>query len=1414
MLKKHEDKLNNETYSIGMSKNLPNNAANLAFIASPEITSENVSIICENIGIDVKEDYSENKHLHFAKDNSGYITTLPNQDILVTDEFSIKKYTDDIPEPLFYRATLKRKVKLDSFCGTNKIVPYQYGYNIKTESQIVSNLTDRSDVTPLIYTDIYEGTNNSIIITADDGTKIRSGFKIRMVQQEDNYYTVIIYNNFDQNKVYKVTYTDYTGAQVTETLESTLLFTRIPYEEFVEHKDDPAYWSSNVYAIKQEGRSYQVFAPTSISKITDELRKPFEFKYRVLANLKGNYSKNNPVEIKTGIIFLNTGYSEDMASLIVAFNQEVGRAFPEYVSFVNPHPPKTYYSQNEDHKLDPEYWAVDLTAPQDYINDYDIIFITGYGTHDMSAFNEKLKNYLSVGGKIVIDNLSNDELNALNVSFGDVDPILKYTIEPPVMTGSREFGQIDGYIDRHYSLTKDSIENIPYTDSGGKVSLRLTLINENEQRDWKDIIRYSSGSRSIAVKTYNGKGKIILSNCGFLKAFAIGNQPEAKKFTVNVVLTLAEDIWKVTPWIYDRVYHKSQLYKHEYTFQRYVADISPLDNSQIVAKKIISNKIQDFVSYYTGIYGMPGKYYTEVYERDPNGNFAEPNNIYMPASRQGDEPIDGNMPLYAFSINASNTSFDLRTAEGYDESTIYPYSAPVTFKVVITPITYRWETVTKVDDNGNVVQIVEQKQVTPGEQNMAKATFTITKDDGLVNLALLSTLLPPLPSGAEWADKSNIFFKVEVSGEEELDGHFINPYENRVNLYIYDKFTGKYIYTANSENIIPYTMLYQLREVQKYDGRTILRQMYNDIIIQASTGYYELVASKRAFAIVNNVSSGDIVKLPANLNTNESWFPKIKYLNFTKTSFNKDDYDRISKTIGFRYSKDEILEKAREYFGQNPQDDRVANIIARLNGNDIVDVEDMAVLAEAFDLIEEETAVYYYNIIEYFNQAWEEYPYMKVRDEYAQYVDNTTIKVQNTPLRVLYGQSTNEELKAITPTVFKAQNENWVAAEPVVIQMETEADDVWEDIQSGFAIDYANGLLIFDEAPPRRIRASYTYSNIKIIKKNYTNTSANMEELIKLQDRMYIIPNSINRRILRVPNPKLYIRHPDGETVMLTQKAYTIDYETGIITTSEVQTGALCMTYSYANIQALGIKDYDSKHGIIQLTSGIHFNDNIYVSYQYQEDYYEYKGYYDEDYIDPVTNVRGKFIHVDLNPTRGHECTYPVVEGDKVVYREVPTYKLLNKTIYLYMLPNTITRGNNITENQITIRHTFVPEELALMQLVHPEMIVLGSIKLINNYTPHNVITLDTRRRGGGLIESITNEQIEKRDELSLNLWDITPFDGRPYRPNGITIIKLPNTVLKEYGGKFTQDEVARIVEQHLALGVMTIIKYYEPKEE
>lgn len=119
-----------------------------------------------------------------------------------------------------------------------------------------------------------------------------------------------------------------------------------------------------------------------------------------------------------------------------------------------------------------------------------------------------------------------------------------------------------------------------------------------------------------------------------------------------------------------------------------------------------------------------------------------------------------------------------------------------------------------------------------------------------------------------------------------------------------------------------------------------------------------------------------------------------------------------------------------------------------------------------------------------------------------------------------------------------------------------------------------------------------------------------------------------------------------------------------------------------------------------------------------------------------------------------------------------------------------------------TIYHTTLrPEELVRLD---PLAIPLAVIYVGVHASPNDVLLIDARSRGGGLIEPLNGVS---RDELG-GYWDIGYWDGKAHLENGIIVVELPATILKEYGGKFTHDEVLEHLNRHLAFGHLVIVRY------
>ena len=201
------------------------------------------------------------------------------------------------------------------------------------------------------------------------------------------------------------------------------------------------------------------------------------------------------------------------------------------------------------------------------------------------------------------------------------------------------------------------------------------------------------------------------------------------------------------------------------------------------------------------------------------------------------------------------------------------------------------------------------------------------------------------------------------------------------------------------------------------------------------------------------------------------------------------------------------------------------------------------------------------------------------------------------------------------------------------------------------------------------------------------------------------------------------------------------------------------------------------------------------------------------------------YFHLDFNPTPGHKYTVnqsgnfeniPSEHDKQLLSSELAeknSLELLAKPIHIYLKPTLIRdhQGKPIysTIRNKAIYHTdeefwFNPNDY----YYEPTMLRLGTIYVqANSNMNEDMIILDTRSRGGGLKESISRKIIEQVDKKSLEYWDIGYHDGTPYQENGVIIVRLPNTLLKQ----FHESEIQQAISKHKAHGVLPIIEYYDP---
>ena len=106
--------------------------------------------------------------------------------------------------------------------------------------------------------------------------------------------------------------------------------------------------------------------------------------------------------------------------------------------------------------------------------------------------------------------------------------------------------------------------------------------------------------------------------------------------------------------------------------------------------------------------------------------------------------------------------------------------------------------------------------------------------------------------------------------------------------------------------------------------------------------------------------------------------------------------------------------------------------------------------------------------------------------------------------------------------------------------------------------------------------------------------------------------------------------------------------------------------------------------------------------------------------------------------------------------------------------------------------------------------IMLGSVYIRQNTSLHSTILTDSRTRGGGILEGISDSLRKELEPESDFYLDIGYYDGEPYQENGVIIVRLDNRLLKEYGGRFTVSDVEQKVKRWLGAGIYPIVEFVD----
>ena len=1474
----HQD--SEKGYSLRIGKHLPKNAANLAYIYT-DTPAPSKNVLVQDFTENIPENslrLNERENIQVTVNSEGYLETpsgvleLDRPEVHITDEYSL----DSRKEPLYY------------------IYRSRHLFDIR-QSPVAHAIRGKSTSATKLFEEYRVEDSERFIYMGDKIKVFRAGnkplhntdkYKVALEKSgEDNYtYRIILYTNFLGSKEsYELHYPTLKidGLKnVSETINPEPVFNRMTLSEMGENQKG--------YNIIQESNgTYKVQFPTTLEDnflVTEENRPSHQFDYQVVFDIETRFSDKNPVAVNIGIIYINetipNAVPTSSALKRIAYNNSF---MPDYVTFSNPHSRSGYYDPS-----DATYWETDLNMPKEHWLDYDVIIVSGYGQKNFSSVSDSMRMYLDAGGILLLDN-AGEQTTVLDTrsQSGDQTFITDITFSKTNKEEAiRSFTEKAIMHDRYYEV------NEPHRI--GRVSPVIEFNGSENINDWAVYLQHQNGGPALMRKTEDFIGQLIVSNMGWMLDIVYGKE-DALQFFTNFLLFSLENRRFISPRFKDFVYHRDDLYESEYQDDLgktlYVDDRSDEDSSQIVAKKIIEEHVENFARKYlpdayknwqnisfsiqsgdSGVYPLvnpgfestgtnshfeettldaipgfdfvkfsgdsvmgvqtqgiartntrslrvktidsqgffeqevgylqPGRYELEVFVRSEGSagggvafyrtdgseivgkeikgtsswsrvdlilNLTEPTNVVL---RLGAYKENTTTDLYFDDLVLKTAAVIRMTPPASGREPLYAYAITPKQKnaqLTLFEQTHNHSDFIKKDAHVNATLVVKsfvyqwfsQEVVYKKEYGNQKSTrFDISTSDKEMVLGNIQQFLPDLRSGSEWAKKDRVYYEISLHPDESND--FIN-------LSIYDPSIDKHFFTPQGDWVINHEDIW-------WNG------FESTVQIRAELTTYNMLGSGRHYMLRQRDENQIRVFAPGTEDERNRWYLQIQNGSFKKTKLNVTDKESVNE-VGRETFYDDYLSGEHDY--QLPEYDR-----------------------QAF---------------------YPRHGQRLIEDELAQYLDENLIKAQRTPLLVQEGVVEKERLISLNSisrdmaqtlsdngdntmlmsednlydehTIFKSNHILWNKE-----YLPTIYYDEWQDgsmvlLTEGFRINYKEGMVHFDETMNGTIYATYAYDNFKITRRRYANRAVK-SELLSSRDN-YTYQAKMNNLTIQ-PSPVLYEGTVSPES-RIPVDSYIIDYENGSFTFFQEKRARIYADYLYYEEEELEWTDANQENGEIKLSKRISFKDEIYITYLIKENNLEYKGYYDED--------KDVFVHLDLNPTAGHtfSLNQEVLGVDKVV--EVSGMKLLNKEIYLYLIPHRSLYYKYTRIENNTIRHCFGKESFEQVKTVHPEALLLAIIQVRENTDLESVVVMDARRPGGGLKENIRQEDIEKRVGYTSAFWDIGSFDGLAYYKNGVNIIKIPSYVLKEEGGHFNEDDIERLVEKYIAFGNYPIVEYVYAKE-
>lgn len=1460
-------------YSLRVGKHLPEHAANLAYVQadtpSPEkniIIDDYTSMIPEN-KINGSSTLSYNV---FTKENmllesETGIQVFQRNDIDITDEYDVLHQDK---APLYFSA--RSNGLFDA--RLSYVYPYVGGNFLSNRKRFEETTSNESK--ELIYDSPYIRVTRAhgLALLPKERYKVKLvkdgeqeySYRIEILSNFDidtNSYEVH-YNKINGNR----------NTPITEYLNFEPIFEKLPLTELQALKEDEKVSAKKFAIDEMKNGGYKVYAPAPSSEKNQIERNPHVFNYKIQADLSTRLSDDNPYEMKVGMAYLNiNGINQLNVSAAAKRLFYNNPSLPSFLTFDNPHRTSGYNLKSDtdywlidlvmpkEHLLDYDFiiisgqGKIDLTRYSDAISAYldngGTLLIDSCSTNGQDL---NLKPIDAEGIKFIRNinftkNVHNTTLNiydtpasvfssryyllknpksigtyaASELTFSDGefltdwDILIKHDGQGPSLIQSRS--QYNGRL--LYSAAGLMVDILFSTEETLKFFTNYLLyIAENKYYEtpmFKEHVFYRDTLFSEEYKTSHGdvryvddvnknnqtqiiSKKILAPSIKekmreYLPTYlrkADGNyhifldnesKVQYENLSFESLSSSGETSWTanqgsaIPGWNTVKFSGTSVTFDIQSKYARdgnYAAMIRPVSSRSFWEKDLgylepgdyeisvwiqANKQPQTIVESLIGLYDSSGVVFAQTEKVDMAFNWRQfrlaftigtSKQLYLRLGAHAKENTftaifdqiefkvknsvivnedgDGKEELYAYAISPKQQNYDI-TQWDQTNTSILIENTEIPVSIEIKSVVYQWS---------NDLQLYKKKY-----GNNVLLTYSVTQEDRIKELDKLISILPSMNPGAEWSDKSKVYYEISLL---ETD-------QNRfVNLELYDPTTQKYYYSRNGVLSINYESL-------RYDS------FHSTVSLRAYTSYYGIRSLSRKFSLRINERKQLKVLPPRSTDERDRWYVQIFNGSFLKKGIDVTQIDQLSKANRAGYYETHLV-------GEHE-----------------------------------------YRLPEYDRQAY--YPQLgerKVVAERATYVDRRNIQLLKTPVIYRKEKVVKETLIPTSSSrVIQQSKNNWWDKQ-VLPTIYWRKDNSSQEviINQGYRIDYEEGQIEFikSELPADyqaiftsgTILASYSHNNFKIFRRKYTNERIN-QELLTTRDFYTFKGSHINW--MTFPQPILY-EGEVGNSQIVSSKEYYIDHETGTLKFFNEKRSRIYASYGYFTEEEIGYTDLDNRTGKIRLSKDIHFQDEIYVSYLYKEEYLDYKGYYDEK--DKV------FKHLDLNPTIGHTFTFREDINGLVTYVESPTEKLLGKEIYLYLLPALSKFKEETRKEEYCIRHALSEQEWLKIKQSSVEAVLLAKIRVRENTSIDNVVVMDARKNGGGIKESISQEDLEKVYGETSAFWDIGSFDGLTYYRNGVIVVQLPESILESNGGRFSENKVEEIVKKYIAFGVMPIIEYVE----